>query len=250
MISISWGGTRSRTTSFLWSTTPSLWRKLLFLHLVGMSTCIRTEPQYLNKDTAASLVICGPSGVGKGTIINKFLTEMGGSKYFGFSCSHTTRNPRQGEVDGVHYHFTTVEKMERYIANNQMNEIFLEWAKVHGNYYGTSFASIQDVKKSGKICLLDIDVQGVQKIRQNFPNFWAHYLFIAPPSKEVLKERLSHRGTETAESLNRRLMNAADELDYGLTPGNFDHIIVNNNLDDACKDLRAIINSIYCNVNI
>jgi guanylate kinase len=227
-----------------------MWRRIFLLNLFGVSRGLSIEPKYLNRETTASLVICGPSGVGKGTIIDKFLTEMGGSQYFGFSCSHTTRQPRQGELDGVHYHFTSMEKMERYIATNQMNNMFLEWAKVHDNYYGTSFASIRDVQKSGRICLLDIDVQGVQKIRQNFPNFSANYIFIAPPSKEILKERLTQRGTETSESLDKRLLNAVKELEYGLTPGNFEHVIVNNNLDVACQDLKAIINKLYHNIKI
>jgi len=190
---------------------------------------------------AASLVITGPSGVGKGTILHKFLNEMGGSQQFGFSCSHTTRSPRPGEINGVHYHFTTVEQMEQEIANH----LFLEWANVHGNLYGTSFSSIRDVQERNKICLLDIDVQGVQKIKREYPNFSAHYVFIAPPSKEILKERLAQRGTETDESLNRRTQNAIAELDYGLTPGHFDRIVINDDIDAACKEFQHIVNELY-----
>ena len=189
------------------------------------------------------LVVCGPSGVGKGTLINKFMND---SKYkneashFGFSVSHTTRQPRAGEEDGIHYHFTNIDKITQAIGAGD----FLEYAEVHGNYYGTSLGAIKDVQKEGKICILDIDVQGVKSIKAN-DDFCANFIFVAPPSKDILRQRLIGRGTETPESVERRTNNALAELEYGTGEGNFDHILVNDNLDEACDNLHSLLKNLY-----
>ena len=146
---------------------------------------------------------------------------------FGFSVSHTTRAPREGEVNGVHYNFTDVETIKKEIADGK----FIEYAEVHGKYYGTSFASVETVRNSGKICVLDIDVQGVRKVKES--SLDPLYLFIAPPSMEDLEKRLRGRGTETEEQMKIRLGNAAKELEYGQAEGNFDRVFVNNDLE-AC----------------
>jgi guanylate kinase len=200
------------------------------------------------------LVVCGPSGVGKGTIISKFMKELNGSQNFGFTVSHTTRSPRPGEEDGVHYHFTDVPSMKQAIDNND----FLEYAEVHGNFYGTSIKSL--TLDNGKFPLLDIDVQGVKKIKQrqllqrqsdnddneeNVPILDAKFIFIAPPSLEILLKRLKHRGTETEESIKRRTENAVAEMQYGLEDGNFDAIVVNDDLHQACDDFRNTLYDIY-----
>ena len=188
------------------------------------------------------LVVCGPSGVGKGTIIHKFMEEMGGKHHFGFTVSHTTRSPRPGEIHGVHYHFCSKERMQRDIANG----LFLEHAEVHGNYYGTSWNSLQQVQLTGKRCLLDIDVQGVKNLKAcEAPTLKPKYLFIAPPSLECLQTRLAKRGTESAESLARRTANAREEMEYGRIAGAFDRTIVNDDLEQACRDFAAAINSMY-----
>lgn len=127
---------------------------------------------------------------------------------FGFSVSHTTRDPRPGEVDGQHYHFSSVETMKRDIDAG----LFIETAHVHGNYYGTSRAAVEDVQKEGKICILDIDVQGVQKVKQS--SLRPKYLWVEAPNFEVLEQRLRSRGTETEEKIQRRLGNAKAELAY------------------------------------
>lgn len=189
------------------------------------------------------LIICGPSGVGKGTIISKYLEERSGSDHFSFTVSHTTRAPRSGEVDGVHYHFTSSQQMRLAIEKGS----FIEYAEVHGNIYGTSFEAMKDVEREGKNCLLDIDVQGVQSIKKNHPNLSANYIFVSPPSMEVLQKRLQDRGTETKESLEKRTANAAAEMAYGMENGNFDAILVNNDLDVACEDLTNILNKLYNN---
>mmetsp|Transcript_13132 Transcript_13132/g.23507 ORF Transcript_13132/g.23507 Transcript_13132/m.23507 type:complete len:238 (+) Transcript_13132:158-871(+) len=169
------------------------------------------------------VVFAGPSGVGKGTLI-----ELLRKKYptqFGFSVSHTTRNPREGEQDGVHYNFTTVETIKKEIDEGK----FVEYANVHGNYYGTSVAAVESVQNQGKICILDIDVQGVRNVKKSTLD--AIYIFIAPPSMEVLEKRLRGRGTEKEEAVVKRLANAQAELDYGMGDGNFDRVLTNDDLD-------------------
>mmetsp|Transcript_27524 Transcript_27524/g.41650 ORF Transcript_27524/g.41650 Transcript_27524/m.41650 type:complete len:259 (+) Transcript_27524:134-910(+) len=189
------------------------------------------------------LIVCGPSGVGKGTIIDKYMKEMGGSDEFGFTVSHTTRLPRPGEIDGVHYHFSTNDRMEYDIGQG----LFLEHAHVHGNLYGTSWDSLKYVQEDDKRCLLDIDVQGVQTLKeQNFGVNWRpRYLFIAPPSLEILLERLRSRGTETPESVRIRTAKAQQEVDYGLACGNFDAIVVNDDLDEACLEFERVVKELY-----
>eukprot|EP00581_Thalassiosira_minuscula_P005196 CAMPEP_0183738008 /NCGR_PEP_ID=MMETSP0737-20130205/53660_1 /TAXON_ID=385413 /ORGANISM="Thalassiosira miniscula, Strain CCMP1093" /LENGTH=200 /DNA_ID=CAMNT_0025972451 /DNA_START=95 /DNA_END=697 /DNA_ORIENTATION=+ len=175
------------------------------------------------------IVFAGPSGVGKGTLIEllrkKFPTQ------FGFSVSHTTRKPREGEQDGVHYNFTTVDDIKVEIDDGK----FVEYANVHGNYYGTSVAAVESVQKQGKICILDIDVQGVQNVKKSTLD--AIYIFIAPPSMEELEKRLRGRGTETEEAVVKRLKNAKDELDYGMGEGNFDRVFTNDDLDKTFEAL-------------
>lgn len=186
------------------------------------------------------LVVCGPSGVGKGTIIGKFLSE---SNAFGFSVSHTTRDPRPGEINGVHYHFTSKPLMQSLLDE----DYFLESAEVHGNLYGTSWQALHDLQQSGKKCLLDIDVQGVQRLKKlpSRENWKPRYIFIAPPSAEILEERLRGRGTESEESLRRRISNARSEIEYGLEAGNFDAIVYNDDLEKAVEDFRIAVLKMY-----
>lgn len=163
---------------------------------------------------------------------------------FGFSISHTTRAPRGQEVDGVStltpgdkqvdYYFTKKENMEKEIAEGK----FIEHANVHGNIYGTSFASVMNVVNSNKICILDIDVQGVQQVMKS--GMKAEFVFIKPPTYEELVRRLTSRGTDSEESIKIRLANSKRELDMAETLP-FNHVIINNNLDDAYAELRAVV---------
>lgn len=219
------------------------------------------------KRVLTPLVVCGPSGVGKGTIISRFM-EANHSKLssnsnlpkFEFSVSHTTRGPRKGEIDGVHYHFTTKEYMQNKIDRGGF---FIEFAHVHGNMYGTSFQSILDASAGpNQHCLLDIDVEGVRSIKKfrdeqarchqlktsiepSLPDLQAKFIFIAPPSIDVLYDRLLGRGSETPESLQRRFQNAKAEIEYGTKQGNFDVIIVNDNLDMACQEFSDAVCHMY-----
>jgi len=179
------------------------------------------------------VVFCGPSGAGKSTLVTRLQTEFPGM--FGFSVSHTTRQPRAGESDGVHYHFVSREKMLDAIRQGR----FIEHAEFSGNLYGTSKAEVQRIDTGGAICILDIDVQGVKQVKES--DLSPHYVFIRPPSMEELERRLRARQTETEETLQRRLKAAAAELQYGESPGNFDATIVNDNLDSAYEKLRSFL---------
>jgi len=183
------------------------------------------------------VVFCGPSGVGKGTLIDMLMKKYPDA--FGFSVSHTTRDPRDGEEDGVHYNFTTVENIKKEIEEDK----FIEYAEVHGRYYGTSIAAVETVQSSGKICILDIDVQGVRSVKKS--SLEPLYVFIAPPSKEALEDRLRGRGTEKEEDIVKRLANAQAELDYGLEEGNFDRVFTNDDLDETFQDLAAAFEDWY-----
>lgn len=154
---------------------------------------------------------------------------------FGFSVSHTTRAPRPGEVNGTHYNFVDKATMERDIASGK----FLEHANVHQNIYGTSFAAVRAVSKQGRICILDIDVQGAEAVKKSTLN--AAYVFIAPPSMEELEKRLRGRGTEAEDAVLKRLENARTEMAKKDVPGFFDAIIVNDDLDAAYEALKRVI---------
>ncbi|KAK6457049.1 guanylate kinase [Scheffersomyces xylosifermentans] len=178
------------------------------------------------------IVISGPSGTGKSTLLKKLFAEY--PDKFGFSVSNTTRQPRAGERDGIDYHFTTVEDFKKAINENS----FIEWAQFSGNYYGTSIKAVKDVVETGKICLLDIDMQGVKSVKKTDLN--ARYLFVGPPSIDTLRERLVGRGTETEESIEKRISAASAELEYSKT-GAHDKIIINDDLDRAYKEFKEFI---------
>lgn len=165
--------------------------------------------------------------------MKKLVDEFG--PYFGFSVSHTTRSPRSGEEHGKHYYFVAWEEMEKAISNQE----FIEHAKYSGNLYGTSKKAVKDVLSNGKICILDIDLQGVKQVKKT--DLQAQYIFIRPPSLEHLRERLLGRGTETEESLKRRLDTAKEEMVYGEQESNFDRVIINDDLDRAYQELREFI---------
>ncbi|XP_068215276.1 guanylate kinase isoform X2 [Palaemon carinicauda] len=188
------------------------------------------------KMTPRPLVLCGPSGAGKSTLLKKLLEEFG--PHFGFSVSHTTRSSRPGEEHGTHYYFVSKEEMQEAIENGE----FIEHAEYSGNLYGTSKKAVDDVSSSGRICILDIDMQGVIQVKDS--ELQPYYLFIQPPSIEELEQRLRARGTETEESLMRRLETAKKELEYGAKDGNFDKIIINDNVDEAYEQLREFIKPI------
>ncbi|XP_013820399.1 PREDICTED: guanylate kinase isoform X12 [Capra hircus] len=151
------------------------------------------------------VVLSGPSGAGKSTLLKKLLQEHG--SIFGFSVSHTTREPRPGEENGKDYYFVTREVMQRDIAAGD----FIEHAEFSGNLYGTSKAAVRAVQAMNRICVLDVDLQGVRNIKKT--DLRPIYIFVQPPSLDVLEQRLRQRNTETEESLAKRLAAARADME-------------------------------------
>lgn len=179
------------------------------------------------------LVLCGPSGSGKSTLLKRLLKEF--PDKFGFSVSHTTRGPRPGEKNGVHYHFTNKNEMQAALERGE----FIETACFSGNIYGTSKQAVDDVRRTGKICVLDIEIEGVQQVKQTDLN--PLLVFVMPPSIEELERRLRGRNTEDEDALKKRLQTAKREIEFGQKQGNFHIIILNDNLDKAYSELREFI---------
>ena len=193
----------------------------------------------------ASEVITGPSGVGKSTLIKKLMAEF--PDHFGFSVSHTTREPRPGEQAGIDYHFVSREQMQQDIEAG----LFVEHAEVHGNLYGTSMAAVQAVTRQGKVCLLDIDVQGAESVRRSALASTCSFVFFAPPTAAVLEQRLRGRGTETEEKIQKRLGNSLKELAiYEAKPDAWDLTLqwYNEQVEDAYKEFRSfLVDQIHSN---
>jgi len=176
------------------------------------------------------IVISGPSGAGKSTLLKMLLEKYKGS--LKFSVSFTSREPRVGEIDGQDYFFISQEQFEKDIKD----DIFLEWAVVHGNYYGTSKKYIEDIINCGIDCILDIDVQGALNLMNK--KIDALYIFIAPPSIEELKKRLLNRNTDTLETIEKRIKNAENEMKY---KDYYNYVVVNDDLNEAFKKLERIV---------
>ncbi|KAA0714276.1 Guanylate kinase [Triplophysa tibetana] len=179
------------------------------------------------------VVLSGPSGAGKSTLLKRLMKEYEG--VFGFSVSHTTRNPRPGEENGKDYHFVSREKMQGGIDNSD----FIENAEFSGNMYGTSKSSIEDVQAQNLICILDVDIQGVNNIKKTDLN--PIYISIQPPSMEILEKRLRERQTETEESLQKRLEAARIDMELSKETGVFDIVIINDDLEGAYEKLKSVL---------
>jgi len=174
-------------------------------------------------------VVAAPSGAGKSTLVNALLALEPGIQ---LSISTTTRQPRPGEVDGREYHFTTADD---FVARADAGE-FLEWAEVHGNYYGTSRVQVEKEMKAGTDILLEIDWQGARQVRKQFPA--AAGIFILPPSIEALEQRLHKRGTDEPHIITRRLLAAGGEIAHA---PEFEYAIINEDFNVALAELSAIV---------
>ncbi|MCL1143535.1 guanylate kinase [Shewanella gaetbuli] len=177
-------------------------------------------------------IVSAPSGAGKSSLISALLKDKPLDKQV--SVSHTTRQPRPGEVDGQHYHFVTVEQFKALIAENA----FFEWAEVFGNYYGTSRTVIEQTLANGIDVFLDIDWQGGEQVKKLMPE--AIGVFILPPSKDELARRLTGRGQDSQEVIDNRMAQAVSEMSHYKQ---YDFVIVNDDFDTALTDLQAIIRS-------
>lgn len=181
-----------------------------------------------------TFIICGPSGVGKGTVVSR-LMEADPTLYF--SVSATTRAPRAGEEDGVHYHFLTREKFQEWIDAGD----FLEHAQFVGNFYGTPRRYVDEAMDQGRDVLLDIEIQGAEQIHRKRPE--AVRIYIAPPSWEELERRLTGRGTEDGEKIRSRLARGREEF---AAAKDFDYLVINDTVDHAVAEIRAIMTAEHC----
>lgn len=183
----------------------------------------------MNRNSGAILVLSGPSGAGKSSLINKIKDQIGPIY---FSISTTTRGMREGEVDGVHYHFVTVDTFKKDIEE----EMFLEYAVVHGNYYGTSLGPVKQALKEGKLVIFDIDVQGHDAVQNRLSDITTS-VFITTPTLKELTKRLYNRSTDSEEVIAGRIEMAKREVQR---ISEYDFLVVNDNLDEAAEILVSI----------
>ena len=183
------------------------------------------------------IVISGPSGAGKGTICKALLEKR---QDIEVSVSATTRNPRDGEIDGVNYHFL---KKEDFLKKLEQGD-FLEYAQVYGNFYGTPKSNVEEVLESGKNVILEIDIQGALKVKEKATE--GVFIFILPPSMEELKQRIIKRGSETPESLMTRFKSAYQEINY---VSKYNYAVVNDNVEDAVHKIECILTAEMCRVD-
>ena len=184
-----------------------------------------------------TFIVSGPSGVGKSTVLQALMERR---KNVYFSVSATTRDPRPGEVDGVHYHFLDVDTFRAWIAKDE----FLEYAEYVDNYYGTSMKLIQEKLDAGIDVLLDIEVQGAAKVRARCPD--ALFIFIIPPSFEELSRRLHRRNTDSEEVIAGRLAKARQE--FREIP-KYDYLVINDKVANAVHEIEAILTAAECRVS-
>ena len=181
-----------------------------------------------------TFIVSGPSGVGKSTVLHALL-EKRPDVYF--SVSATTRDPRPGEIDGVHYHFLDVDTFRQRIAGDE----FLEYAEYVGNFYGTPKRFVDEAMEQGKDVILDIEVQGAIQVTSKRPD--AVRIFIAPPSWAELERRLTDRGTDSLDKIQKRLLRAKVEFQTAHT---YDYFVINDTVEDAVRELDAIMTAEHC----
>lgn len=182
------------------------------------------------------LLVSGPSGSGKSTLIKRLIAEFGTDEIY-FSISSTTRDMRDGEKDGVNYHFISKDEFRHGIENDE----FLEWALVHGNYYGTSLKAVREALNLGKIVIFDIDVQGFEIVRQKVSKNELTTVFVTTPSLAELERRLLARADTASGDIATRLQNAKDEIKY---LAQYDYFVINDELESAYLNFKSIYKTI------
>lgn len=193
-----------------------------------------SNTQTLEREQGILIVLSGPSGVGKGTVCSALRhvnTELI------YSVSATTRQPRPGEVEGVNYFFKSKDQFQQMIEADEL----LEWAEYVGNYYGTPRKFVDDMLKSGKNVILEIEVQGALKVKQKFPQ--GVFIFLLPPSLDELQSRITSRGTENVDTIHHRMSAAAEEIRQ---LEHYDYAVVNDQVDNACAKIQSILVAEHC----
>ncbi len=181
------------------------------------------------KNQKKLIILTGPSGVGKGSVVKKILDK---DKNIWLSISATTREPREGEKEGENYYFLNQQKFKEMIEKN----LFLEWAQFAGNFYGTPLSSVNEKIKKGFTVILEIEVEGAKQIKEKFPNSMS--IFLLPPDKEELERRIRNRGTENEEAIKKRLLRA----NYEISASNkFDFALTNHDIEETAKKIVKLI---------
>lgn len=189
------------------------------------------------KEKGLLVVLSGPSGVGKGTVCKALRSR--GTK-LQYSISVTTRKPREGEIDGIHYFFRTREQFRQMIKDEKL----LEWAEYVGNCYGTPIDYVRQTLDNGQDVILEIEVQGALQVKRRFPE--ALFIFLAPPDLKELKKRIIGRGTETADLIESRMTVARSEMEL---MENYNYVVENDQVDNACDRIESIVLAEHCRVD-
>eukprot|EP01147_Barroeca_monosierra_P005721 gene5721-9006_t len=209
-------------------------REVIPLAFLAYNTIAQKAQRTMENGQLNPIVISGPTGAGKSTLLKKVMTEF--PDIFRLCVSHTTRSPRPGEVDGKDYYFVSKEDMQAAVDGGD----FIEHAYFGGNIYGTSRRALQDVVKSRKLCILDLDIKGCDSMH-SLPEYKPLFISIQPPDFKCLEERLRSRGTETDDSFKKRLKEAKAAMEYCKIPGKFDVVIINDDLEKAYVQFRQAL---------
>ncbi|MBM7623295.1 guanylate kinase [Sporohalobacter salinus] len=191
----------------------------------------------LKSEKGKLIILSGPSAVGKGTVLTSLMADYQNISY---SVSATTRPPRVNEEDGTDYFFVSEEEFKEMIEDDE----FIEWAKVHGNYYGTPKKYVEDTLEAGQDVILEIDIQGAAQVKEKYQQ--GVFIFLAPPSLEELEVRIQKRGVDSKETMEIRMKNATEEMKRAK---NYDYIVVNDEIDEAVEKVKSIIIAERCKVN-